>query len=232
MASTFSTDLKLELMATGENAGIWGTKTNTNLQLAEQAIAGYERISVTSATIALAMSDGSISQARNMILAFGGSLTGATSVTVPNSIEKMYILDDQTTHNTSTITVKTASGTGFAMDEGKRHLAYTDGTNLQRIDLSSLGGLVATASISDNAITSAKISDNQIVTAKISDNQIVTAKISDNQITTVKVSDLAITTAKISNNAITSDKLLRKFTITTNITPAGGADGDLWFVYS
>ena len=222
MASTFSTDLKLELMATGENAGTWGTKTNTNLNLVQQAIAGYESISVTTTTVALTMDDGSISQARNMILAFGGSLTGATSVTVPNSIEKMYILDDQTTHNTSTITVKTASGTGFAMDEGKRHLAYTDGTNLQRIDLSSLGGLVATASISDNAITSAKISDNQIVTAKISDNQIVTAKISDGVVTTVK----------ITNNAITSDKLLRKFTITTNVTPAGGSDGDLWFVYS
>ena len=222
MASTFSTDLKLELMATGENAGTWGTKTNTNLNLVQQAIAGYESISVTTTTVALTMDDGSISQARNMILAFGGSLTGATSVTVPNSIEKMYILDDQTTHNTSTITVKTASGTGFAMDEGKRHLAYTDGTNLQRIDLSSLGGLVATASISDNAITSAKISDNQIVTAKISDNQIVTAKISDGVVTTVK----------ITNNAITSDKLLRKFTITTNVTPAGGSDGDLRFVYS
>ena len=222
MASTFSTDLKLELMATGENAGTWGTKTNTNLNLVQQAIAGYESIRVTPTTVALTMDDGSISQARNMILAFGGSLTGATSVTVPNSIEKMYILDDQTTHNTSTITVKTASGTGFAMDEGKRHLAYTDGTNLQRIDLSSLGGLVATASISDNAITSAKISDNQIVTAKISDNQIVTAKISDGVVTTVK----------ITNNAITSDKLLRKFTITTNVTPAGGSDGDLWFVYS
>ena len=222
MASTFSTDLKLELMATGENAGTWGTKTNTNLNLVQQAIAGYESISVTTTTVALTMDDGSISQARNMILAFGGSLTGATSVTVPNSIEKMYILDDQTTHNTSTITVKTASGTGFAMDQGKRHLAYTDGTNLQRIDLSSLGGLVATASISDNAITSAKISDNQIVTAKISDNQIVTAKISDGVVTTVK----------ITNNAITSDKLLRKFTITTNVTPAGGSDGDLWFVYS
>ena len=222
MASTFSTDLKLELMATGENAGTWGTKTNTNLNLVQQAIAGYESISVTTTTIGLTMDDGSISQARNMILAFGGSLTGATSVTVPNSIEKMYILDDQTTHNTSTITVKTASGTGFAMDQGKRHLAYTDGTNLQRIDLSSLGGLVATASISDNAITSAKISDNQIVTAKISDNQIVTAKISDGVVTTVK----------ITNNAITSDKLLRKFTITTNVTPAGGSDGDLWFVYS
>ena len=222
MASTFSTDLKLELMATGENAGTWGTKTNTNLNLVQQAIAGYESISVTNTTIGLTMDDGSISQARNMVLAFGGSLTGATNVTVPNSIEKMYILDDQTTHNTSTITFKTASGTGFAMSEGKKHLAYSDGTNINRIDLTTLGGEIGTASIADNAITSAKISDNQIITSKISDNQIVTAKISDG----------VISTAKITNNAITADKLLRKFTITTNVTPAGGADGDLWFVYS
>tara|TARA_B100000575_G_C22823490_1_gene484123 strand:- start:37 stop:705 length:669 start_codon:yes stop_codon:yes gene_type:complete len=222
MASTFSTDLKLELMATGENAGTWGTKTNTNLNLVQQAIAGFESISVTTTTIGLTMDDGSISQARNMVLAFGGSLTGATNVTVPNSIEKMYILDDRTTHNTSTITFKTVSGTGFAMSEGKKHIAYSDGTNMNRIDLSSLGGEIATASIADNAITTAKISDNQIVTAKISDNQITTVKISDNQ----------ITTAKIVNNAVDSDKLARKFTITTNVTPAGGSDGDLWFVYA
>ena len=202
MASTFSTDLKLELMATGENAGTWGTKTNTNLNLVQQAIAGYESISVTNTTIGLTMDDGSISQARNMVLAFGGSLTGATSVTVPNSIEKMYILDDQTTHGTSTITFKTASGTGFAMSEGKKHLAYSDGTNINRIDLTTLGGEIGSASIADNAITTAKISDG------------------------------VISTAKITNNAITADKLLRKFTITTNVTPAGGADGDLWFVYS
>jgi|ETNvirenome_2_30_1030614.scaffolds.fasta_scaffold01413_5 hypothetical protein len=222
MASTFSTDLKLELMATGENAGTWGTKTNTNLNLVQQAIAGYESISVTTTTIGLTMDDGSISQARNMVLAFGGSLTGDTTVTVPNSIEKMYILDDRTTHNTSTITFKTASGSGFQMDMSKVHLAYSDGTNMNRIDLSTLGGLVATASLADNAVTTAKISDNQITTAKISDNQIVTSKISDGVISTVK----------ITNNAITADKLERKFTITTNVTPAGGSDGDLWFVYS
>ena len=221
MASTY-TPLGLELQATGENAGTWGTKTNTNLNLVQQAIAGYESISVTTTSIGLTMDDGSISQARNMVLAFGGSLTGDTSVTVPNSIEKMYILDDGTTHNTSTITFKTASGTGFTMSEGKKHLAYSDGTNINRVDLSSLGGEIATASIADNAITTAKISDNQIVTAKISDNQITTVKISDNQ----------ITTAKIVNNAVDSDKLARKFTITTNVTPAGGSDGDLWFVYS
>jgi len=88
MASTFSTDLKLELMATGENAGTWGTKTNTNLNLVQQAVAGYESISVTTTSIGLTMDDGSISQARNMVLAFGGSLTGATNVTIPKSIEK------------------------------------------------------------------------------------------------------------------------------------------------
>ena len=216
-------------MATGENAGTWGTKTNTNLNLVQQAVAGYESISVTTTSIGLTMDDGSISQARNMVLAFGGSLTGATNVTVPDSIEKIYILDDSTTHNTSTITFKTASGTGFQMDEGKRHLAYSDGQYLGWISAELrpelcryLGGLVATASISDNAVTTAKISDNQITTAKISDNQIVTAKISDG----------VISTAKITNNAITADKLERKFTITTNVTPAGGSDGDLWFVYS
>ena len=46
MASTYSTSLKLELQATGENAGTWGTKTNTNLQLVEQAVGGYEEVSI------------------------------------------------------------------------------------------------------------------------------------------------------------------------------------------
>ena len=70
MASTYSTDLKLELMATGENAGTWGTKTNTNLNLIQQAIAGYQAIDVASGDIALAMTDASISNGRNMILKF------------------------------------------------------------------------------------------------------------------------------------------------------------------
>ena len=56
MASTFSSDLKLELMATGENAGTWGTKTNTNLNLIQQAIAGFESITISSGSIALVMS--------------------------------------------------------------------------------------------------------------------------------------------------------------------------------
>ena len=68
MASSYSTDLKLELMVTGENSGTWGDKTNTNLNLVQQAIAGYEAIDVASADVALAMTNATISNARNAVL--------------------------------------------------------------------------------------------------------------------------------------------------------------------
>ena len=95
MASTYSSDLKLELMATGENAGTWGTKTNTNLELVQQAIAGFESITLSSgSTTALVMSNASISTARNMVIKFATiTLASATTVTIPDSIEKFYIFD-------------------------------------------------------------------------------------------------------------------------------------------
>jgi len=208
MASSYSTDLKLELMVTGENAGQWGDNTNNNLNLIQQAIAGYEAVALTDGgTVPLAMTDKQISNARNMVIKFTGTLTTASTVTIPDSIEKFYIFDLSAVTGVTNLTIKTVSGTGFTAGEAAIVAAYSDGTNLNEIALNTLGGTIATAQIDDNAITSAKISDNQVTTAKISDNQITTAKISDNQVTTSKVSDLQITTAKIADDAITPDKL-------------------------
>ena len=93
MASSYSTDLKLELMVTGENAGQWGDKTNNNLVLIQQAIAGYEAIALSDGgTVALAMSDAALSNARNMILKFTGTLTTASTVTIPDGIEKFFYI--------------------------------------------------------------------------------------------------------------------------------------------
>ena len=133
MASTFSADLKFELMATGENAGTWGTKTNTNLNLVQQAIAGYQEINVASSNIDLDMSDGTISNARNMVLKFTGTLAGTRVVTIPDSVEKFYVVVDGTTHSGNTLTFKTSSGTGFTLTQGKSHFCYSDGTNLNLI---------------------------------------------------------------------------------------------------
>ena len=149
MASTYSSDLKLELMATGENAGTWGTKTNKNLQLVQQAIGGFEQVTVGSgATVALAMTDGTISNARNMVVKVATvTLSGATVLTVPDSIEKMYIFDVTGVTNPTNLTIKTASGTGFSPDQQKIYFAYADGTNIVEVSLDSLGGAIGTASL-------------------------------------------------------------------------------------
>ncbi len=221
MASTYSTDLKLELMATGENAGTWGTKTNTNLELVQQAIAGYQAIDVASSDVTLAMSNASISNARNMVLNFTGTLSGNRTVNLPDSIEKFYILKDGTTHSGNTLTFKTTSGTGFELDEGKIHAAYSDGTNVTEVALNTLGGTIGTTSIADDAVTNAKIADSAVDSDQIAADAVTNAKVAAD----------AVDTTQLVNDAVTAAKLQRKFTISTS-SPSGGNDGDIWFKYS
>tara|TARA_R100000900_G_scaffold19312_1_gene15888 strand:- start:4819 stop:5517 length:699 start_codon:yes stop_codon:yes gene_type:complete len=132
MASTYSSDLKIELMATGENSGTWGTKTNNNLNLVQQAVAGYQAIDVASSDVALAMTDGTISNARNATLKLTGTLAANRTVTVPDSIEKAYNVIDGTDHAGYTLTFKTVSGTGILLCEGNCYLLYADGTNVEK----------------------------------------------------------------------------------------------------
>ena len=132
MASTF-TDLGIEKMATGENAGTWGDKTNTNLEIVEKAIAGYVEQAVTSGgTTALGITDGAAtSTAQNAVIKLTGTISGNSIVTVPNSIEKVYIVTNGTS-GAYTVQFKTASGSGitFGVSEKTTRLVYSDGTNL------------------------------------------------------------------------------------------------------
>jgi hypothetical protein len=223
MASTFSTDLKLELMATGENAGTWGTKTNTNLNLIQQAIAGFEQITLSSGgTTALVMSNAALSNARNMIIKFATITAGSSTVcTIPDSIEKFYIFDCTGVTNPTNLTIKTASGTGFSPDAQKIYAAYSDGTNLNEVSLDTLGGTIGTAQIADDAVTNAKVADDAVNTAQLVDDAVTNAKVADD----------AVNTAQIVNDAVSASKLARKFTISTS-SPSGGNDGDIWFKYS
>ena len=216
MASTYSTDLKLELMATGENAGTWGTKTNTNLNLIQQAIAGFQSIDVAAADVTLVMTDASISNARNMVLKFTGTLTAARTVNLPDNIEKFYILQDATTHGAFTLTFKTVSGTGFTLDEGKIHAGFSDGTNVTEVALNTLGG-----ELSAGSITATQLATDAVTTIKIQDAAVTVDKLATN----------SVGTTQIVNDAVTAAKLQRKFTIST-ASPTGGSDGDLWFKYS
>ena len=130
MASSYSTDLKLELMVTGENAGTWGDKTNTNLNLVQQSIAGYQEIDVASSDVTLVMTDAQISNARNMTLKFTGTLAANRVVNFPTGIEKFFNIIDGTNHDGNTLTFKVTSQTGFQLCEGHSYVCHANGTDI------------------------------------------------------------------------------------------------------
>jgi hypothetical protein len=132
MASSTSTDLKLELITTGEKSGTWGTITNTNLQILEQAASGYLTLAVGSADVALALDNFAVSNGKNLYYKLTGTLTANRTVTMPDGAERVFIVEDATTRSSSnyTLTVKTVSGTGLVLPVGSTTVLYSDGTNI------------------------------------------------------------------------------------------------------
>jgi hypothetical protein len=152
MASSYS-DIGLELMVTGENAGTWGDKTNSNLNLIQQAVAGYQAVTVNgTGTTTLAMTDGVISNARNAVIKLTGTITANIDVTIPDGIEKTYTIINNTT-GAFTVEFKTVSGTGTtfsATDKGAK-IIYSDGTNI--VDVTANLSDLTTGSITSGAVT-------------------------------------------------------------------------------
>ena len=136
MTIAYSSDLKLSLIATGTEAGVWGQITNTNLVVIQQAIAGYQSLAVNATTgLTLAFTDGAISTGKNAVINLTGTLSGNVNVTVPDSIEKTYLVNNQVTMGTFTLTFKTTSGTGIKLAQGNRYVLYADGTNVNIINM-------------------------------------------------------------------------------------------------
>ena len=132
MASSTSSDLKLELITTGEKSGTWGTITNTNLQILEQAASGYISLAVGSGDVALSLANHATANGKNLYYKLTGTLTANRTVTMPDSAERVFIVEDATTRSASnyTLTVKTVSGTGLVLPVGSTTVLYSDGTNI------------------------------------------------------------------------------------------------------
>jgi hypothetical protein len=131
MASTYTTNLQLEKVTTGEKAGLWGTVTNTNLEILEQASSGYIAVDVAAADVTLTLTNGSTSNGKNLFFVLTGTLAGNRNFIMPATAERIFIVKDSTTRSSSnyTLTVKTASGTGYTMPVAATALVYSDGTN-------------------------------------------------------------------------------------------------------
>jgi hypothetical protein len=168
MASTFS-PLGVELQATGENAGTWGTKTNTNLQLVEQISGGFTQQSIAGGaqTTALSVSDGSTGATlAHRMIEFTGTISGNQIVTIPNDVQTFYFLRNSTS-GSHTVQFKYATGSGdsftfAATDKGDQLVFATanDGSNPDIITLAFGDGdvtLTGTQTLTNKTLTSPKI---------------------------------------------------------------------------
>ena len=125
MASTY-TPLGVELQATGENAGTWGTKTNTNLQIIEQITGGYTAQSIAGGaqTTALSVSDGSTGATlAHRVIEFTGTITGNQIVTIPLDVQTFYILKNSTS-GSYTVQFKYTSGSGQSVTFSSTQITF------------------------------------------------------------------------------------------------------------
>ena len=234
MASTY-TGLGTQLMATGENAGTWGTKTNTNLNIIEQIAGGYEEIDIAGGaqTTTLSVSDGATGAAlANRILKFTGSITGNQIVTIPLDVETFYIITNGTTDGSGTPTVqfKYVSGsdggvTWAASDKGTKivYASADDATNPALVDV-GMGTvtLTGTQTLTNKTLTSPKIGTSILDTAGL-------------ELINLTATGSAVNEFTIANAATTAGPTLSatgETNVDINITPKGSGkialDGIKW----
>lgn len=160
MASTYSPNLRLELIGTGEQQGTWGATTNTNLgTLLEEAIGGYVSVTVSDvADTTLTTNNGSADQSRNMVINLTGSLTGTRNVICP-AIEKLYVVKNATTGSQSVV-FKVSGQTGVTIPNGTIEFIYVDGTDARTITGSIASQDSNNVSITGGAINGVTLSNS------------------------------------------------------------------------
>ena len=153
MASTYSSTLNLELQASGENSGTWGTITNNNLTKVESAVKGYVSVAIASTTDALTATDGTTADEQsNAIIKLTGSLTGNTTMQC-EAVENWYIVDNATTMGTHTLGFKPAGGTATNLVASSKHILYSDGSTMFDV-LKDAGDIKANGTLTVSGNTS------------------------------------------------------------------------------
>tara|TARA_R110000765_G_scaffold109702_1_gene200840 strand:- start:25 stop:1026 length:1002 start_codon:yes stop_codon:yes gene_type:complete len=146
MASTYSSTLNLELQASGENSGTWGTITNNNFTKMESAAKGYVSVAIASTTDSLTATDGTTADEQsNAIIKLTGTLTGNTTMQC-EAVENWYIVDNAASMSTYTLGFKPAGGTAAPLVAASKHLLYSDGSTMFDV-LDDAGNITANGTL-------------------------------------------------------------------------------------
>jgi hypothetical protein len=154
MASTFSTTLRLELIGDGDQSGIWGQTTNTNLgTLLEQAITGVVSITMVDANYTLTNFNGVSDEARNVVLVLGGTNAAVRDVIAP-LVEKLYVVRNSTSGGFA-VNIRAATGSSVSVPSGATVWVYCDGTNFNAIGTESVGNFEVNGNLTVTGNTNA-----------------------------------------------------------------------------
>jgi len=202
MASSYSTDLKLEIQVTGENAGTWGDITNTNLTILQQAIAGYSGISIAGATgnTDLTFTNGALSNGKNAVIELTGAITGNRTVTITTAsgvTNKVYIIRNSTSGAfTVQVLVQGQSGVTFSATDKGTKILYVNGTDVIDSNIGKLSNDI-TPTLAANLDTNAKnilIDSGNFIGDENGNEQIKFAT------TASAVNEISVTNAATGNN--------------------------------
>jgi hypothetical protein len=233
MASTY-TGLGTELMVTGENAGTWGTKTNTNLKILEQISGGYVSIALnTTGATTLAVSDGAATDANQVAhrcMTFTAALGGNVTVTIPLDVQQLYVIKNSCT-NSYSVEFKYVTGSGSSVtwasgDTGTKIVYATanDATNPDIIDATTdFATAASTTTFTNKTLTAPKFADGGFIADAGGDETLVFGEVS------TPVNELKITNAATGSGPIISSVSTSSTdtNIDINVTPAGTGNVNL-----
>ena len=236
MPSTYSPNLKIELIPNGEQDGTWGSTTNTNFGTAlEESIVGSVDVSFASADVTLGCANSNAAQPfRNLRLKLVGTTGGARNLIVPN-IEKLYYIKNDAA---DTVTIKTAAGSGVAVPTGKAGVVYVDGVNVveavTQLNTLNVGTLTAVSPAftgTPTATTAAPgTNTTQIATTAFTTAAITTATGALGTMASQNANNVAITGGTVNSLTITSFGTNAYGTKTVSASaPSGGNNGDIWY---
>ena len=194
MASTYSTNLAIELIGTGDQAGTWGNTTNTNLgTLIEQAISGYVTQAVATGTdTTITIPNGATGVARNMFIELTGTGGASTNLIVPSN-KKLYFIYN---NSTGAVTVKVSGQTGVSVAQGAKVILASNGTDV--IEATTyLAAVPASVSITTLTATSANITTLSSGSANITQLQSTSATVTTLTSTSSNITTLTGTSATI-----------------------------------
>jgi len=221
MASTYTSNSGIEKPGSGEQAGTWGTTTNTNFDIIDRVLNGVGTITLSGTTTTLTTSDGALSDGHYKVLVLAGSPSGTNTITIsPNDQSKFFAVYNGSGQSA---VFTQGSGADATIANGDYGLIFANGVGSGSA-VSLMAFPVVSGQLASDSVTTAKIADSAVTTAKIADGTIATADMADDAVTAAKLASDAVVNASVASGAAIAFSKMANLTTSRALVSDGSGD--------